>query len=105
MNRILILTVAALALAACGPKPVASTPVVQVDLLQTRDYTFAVGPTRTDVEVKAGHLGTTFCFTDSQPNSSEVCNNLTTGKRVVETGSTYTAQFTALEDGHTVNAK
>ncbi|ULH15540.1 membrane lipoprotein lipid attachment site-containing protein [Deinococcus sp. KNUC1210] len=102
MKKILILTVATVVLAACGPKV---TPPVTVELRQTRDYTFAVAPTRTDVEVKPGHLGTKFCYTDAQPNSSEVCNNLTTGKRVVETGSTYNAQFTALEEGQAVAAK
>ncbi|GGR16957.1 hypothetical protein [Deinococcus ruber] len=103
MNRVLLLSVAALSLAACGQQ--APQPVVEVDLLQTRDYTFAVSPTRTDVEVKPGHLGTTFCFTDSRLAGVQVCNNLSTGKRVVETGRDFNAQFTALEDGQTVTAK
>ncbi|ULH15986.1 hypothetical protein MF271_04965 [Deinococcus sp. KNUC1210] len=102
MKKILILATAALALAACGPK---GTPPLTVELRQTRDYTFAVGPTRTDAEVKPGHLGTTFCSTDAQPNSSQICNNLTIGKRVVETGRDFNAQFTSLEDEQTVTAK
>ena len=104
MKRVLLLSVAVLSLAACGPKALTPAPA-QPKMLSTRDFTFSELATSTTVTVRPKHLGTRFCYTDSRLNGVQVCNNLVTGKRKVDTGQNFAATFTALEDGAVVNAR
>ena len=87
------------------PAPVPAPTPAHVSILNTAALTFAVGEVSTVVSVKAGQVGSEFCFTDSTLKGALVCNNLPTGSRAVRTGTAYQAKFYATENGKRVPAQ
>jgi hypothetical protein len=95
MKKLLTLSVLALTLAACStaPKPVPPQPV-EIKIYMTATYKYEVLPLATVVSVRPGKVGTRFCYTDSKLAGTQICNNLVTGSRTVQSGYNQGVVFT-----------